>query len=159
MGFREEYEQKLLSNVEEHGWQFTFVFDPDGKEPDFGYTVGFSKTLEAPEFIVCGLPRELMNDMLWEVFRQIQDGVKPVEGMVWQKILEGHECVSRKAVHKDLHTEYTVSADWFWRQSGKPGSPEVFQLVWPGAQQGLFPWEHGCDQAVIKAQPALWVAE
>ena len=24
MGFREEYEQKLLSNVEEHGWQFTW---------------------------------------------------------------------------------------------------------------------------------------
>ena len=154
-----EYERKLLSTIDEHGWQFTFVFDPDGEEPDFGYSVGFTKTLKAPEFIIFGLPKDLMSSMLWEVYRQIQSGTEPEDGMAWEGLLEGFSCISRKAIHKELHTEYTVSANWLWRENGNVGAPEVFQLVWPGAQQGLFPWEEGCVQDVIDGQPALWCSE
>ncbi len=154
-----EYERKLFSTIEEHGWQFTFVFDPDGNEPDFGYSVGFSKTLNAPEFIIFGLPQDIMSSMLWEVFRQIRGGVVPSDGMAWEGLLEGHSCISRKAIHNDLHIEYAVSANWFWRESGNVGSPEVLQLVWPGAQQGLLPWEKGCSHDVIDCQPALWLKE
>ena len=151
-----EYEQKLFATIEKHGWQSTFVFDPDGDAPDFAYSIGFSKTLNAPEFIVFGLPRELMHSMLWEVFRQIQNGKMPEDGMEWSGLLEGFQCVCRKAIHKDVHTEYATSANWFWRESGNSGSPEVFQIVWPGAQQGLFPWDDGCVEYVINQQPALW---
>ncbi len=154
-----EYEQKLLSTIEEHGWQFTFVFDPDGEEPDFGYSVGFTKSLNAPEFIVFGLPRSLMGNMLWEVYRQIQTGTKPEDGMVWKGLLENFNCISRKAIHKKLHSEYTGSANWLWRENGNAGNPDVYQLVWPGTQQGLFPWEKGCAQEVIDCQPALWLPE
>lgn len=52
-----EYERKLLSNIDKHGWQFTYVFDPDGLKPDFGYSIGFSKSLNAPEFIVLDSPK------------------------------------------------------------------------------------------------------
>lgn len=152
-----EYEQKLLSNVEEHGWQFTFVFDPDGQKPDFGYSTGFTKSLGTSEFIIFGLPRDLMSKMLWEIYRQIEKGAIPVDGMRWQGLLEGFDCISRRARHKDLHTEYTVSANWFWRETGHAGNPEVYQIVWPGAHQGLFPWDDGCVQDVIDAQPHLWL--
>lgn len=150
------YEQKLMSVVQEHGWQFTFVFDRDARTPDFGYSVGFSTTLHAPEFIIFGLPQKLMSAMLWEVYRQIENGASPVDGMRWSGVLQGFECVSRRATHPDLHKEYTISANWFWREQGNAGAPEVYQLVWPGAGQGLFPWEAGCSQSVITAQPALW---
>ncbi|MEM6538959.1 MAG: DUF4262 domain-containing protein [Pseudomonadota bacterium] len=157
--FHSEYEHKLLSTIDKHGWQFTFVFDPDGKEPDFGYSVGFTRTLNAPEFIVFGLPKELMSSMLWEVYRQIKGGAEPKDGMKWVGLLDGFNCISRRAIHQELHKEYTVSANWLWHKSGNAGAPEVFQLVWPGAAQGLFPWEKGCVQDVIDAQPALWVRE
>ncbi len=63
--------------VEEHGWQFTFVFDPEGLTLDFGYSVGFTSSLGAPEFIIFGLPRALTNSMLWEVYKQIENEVIP----------------------------------------------------------------------------------
>ncbi len=154
-----DYEEKLFANVKEHGWQFTYVFDPNGETPDFGYSVGFSTSLDAPEFIVFGLRREVINAMLWEVFRQIKGGSVPADNMRWQGLLEGFDCISRKATHADLFSDYAVSARWFWRESGNSGVPEVYQLVWPGARQGLFPWEEGCDQSVIEAQIQLWTSD
>lgn len=151
-----EYELNLLSNIEEHGWQFTYVFDPDEIEQDFGYSVGFTKTLNAPEMIVFGLSQSLMHDMIWEVYRKIENGMTIVDGMRVDGLLEGFECVLRKARHNNLYTEYATSANWFWRDMGRPGQPEMYQIVWPGAQQGLFPWEEGCDQSVISVQPKLW---
>lgn len=151
-----EFESKLFKIVEEHGWQFNFVFDPDGEEPDFGYSIGFASTLNAPEFIVFGLPKELMQSMLWGVFRQIEKGAPVHDGAIWEDLLEGFSCVSRKASHPNLYKEYATSANWYWKQLGNNEPPEVYQLVWPGAQQGLFPWEEGCDQYVINMQPKLW---
>ena len=149
-------EREIIATVEQFGWLFRFVFDPDGVEPDFGYSVGFTKTLNAPEFIVFGLPKDLMHHMLSEVYEQVSAGRVPEDGMRWDDVLEGFQCISRRALVKDLHTKYTTAADWFWRNSENEGQPQVFQLVWPGAKQGLFPWEEGCAQEVIDQQPNLW---
>jgi len=151
-----EYDKNIIENVEKHGWFATSVFDPEGKEPMFTYSTGFSKTLGAPEFIVFGLNKELMHNMLWEVFHQIKAGVVPQDSMRWDGLLEGFHCISKKAIHPDLHKEYTCAANWFWRHHGNTESLEVYQIVWPGAQQGLFPWEEGCDSYVISQQPKLW---
>ncbi len=153
-----DYDSKLLGNIDRHGWQFTFVFDPDGKNPDFGYSIGFTQTLNAPEFIVFGLDKGLMNSMIWEVFRQIEGGLQPADGMRLQGLLDGFDCILRKAKHHQLFEEYAVSANWFWHHLGETGHPTVYQIVWPGAQQGLFPWESDCDAFVIESQPQLWIS-
>ncbi|MDJ0613456.1 MAG: DUF4262 domain-containing protein [Rhizobiaceae bacterium] len=151
-----DYERKLIDNIDKHGWHFTYVFDPDGDDPDFGYSVGFTKSLGSPEFIVFGLSQELMHHMIWEAFRQIEKGVQPADDLLWNGILDGFSCVSKR-VQKDLaFKKYLVSASWFWEQSGNSGNPEVYQLVWPSAANGLFPWDDECDQAIIDAQPQLW---
>ena len=111
-------EREIIATVEQFGWLFRFVFDPDGVEPDFGYSVGFTKTLNAPEFIVFGLPKDLMHHMLSEVYEQVSAGRVPEDGMRWDDVLEGFQCISRRALVKDLHTKYTTAADWFWRNSG-----------------------------------------
>ena len=151
-----EHEQNMLADIEEHGFQSKGVFDPDGNDPNFCYSIGFTKTLEAPEFIVFGLDLELMHNMLWEVFRQVQAGAKPEHGMRWADVLEGFDCISLKADHPELLTEYSTSANWFWKDQVNEGHPPIYQLVWPGAQQGLFPWEEDCDPYVIEMQPKLW---
>ena len=120
--------------------------------------MGFSKSLGAAEFITFGLPRDLMQHMLWEVYHQIKNGRVPIDGMSWEGLLEDFNCISRKAVHATLHRDFTVSANWFWSEIGNTGHPEIFQLVWPSAQQGLYPWDSGCAQDVINAQPQLWVS-
>jgi len=151
-----EYEDKLLSNVEEHSWQASHVFDPKGNNPDFTYSVGFTKSLDMPEFIIFGLNRDLMHNMLWEIYHQLKAGTIPADGMRWQGLVEGFDCISKKADHPDLFKEYTTSANWLWKHQKREGHPEIYQMVWPGAQQGLFPWEEGCDPYVISQQPPLW---
>lgn len=86
----------------------------------------------------------------------MQDGARPEHGKRWSDLLEDFDCVTTEADHPDLFTEYATSADWFWRTQGRDGHPPVYQIVWPGAQQGLFPWEEDCAQDVITAQPKLW---
>jgi len=98
-----DYEHSLLATIEQHGWQATSVFDPKGEDPNFTYSVGFTTSLKTPEFIIFGLPRELMHSMLWEIYRQIAKGAVPADGMRWQGLLEGFDCISRKAVHKNLY--------------------------------------------------------
>ena len=151
-----DYEVEILKNVEKHGWHATTVFDPDGNNPDFTYSTGFTKSLNKPEFIVFGVNRELMHDMLWGIYDQMEAGAVPSDGMRWKGILEGFDCVSKKANHPDLFEKYTVSADWLWRYQEREGHPEIYQMVWPGAQQGLFPWDDDCNPYVIEQQSALW---
>lgn len=98
-----------------------------------------------------------MSSMIWEVYRQIEKGFTPEDGMCLSNLLEGYECIIRKAIHKDLFLEYATSSKWFWRRDGKTGNPDVYQIVWPGAQQGLFPWDEGCVEDVKDAQPHLWL--
>ena len=154
---KEEYFERTLANIEEHGWQFTFVFDPDGKDPDFAYTVGFPKSLNAPELIVCGLPRDLMSHMLWEMHRKLEKGEPIYDGARWPDLLEGFDCITKRAARADLYEDWVLSSVWHWEHCGNNGNPEVFQIVWPGARDGLFPWEDGSDRSVIDAQPTLWL--
>jgi len=152
-----DYEINLLKNVDKHGWHATTVFDPKGHNPSFTYSTGFAKSLNKPEFIVFGLSNDLMHDMLWEIYEQLKAGAIPEDGMRWKNVLEGFDCISKKAKHPDLFDRYATTASWLWNYEKQIGEPEVFQLVWPGAQQGLFPWEEDCDSYVVEQQFPLWI--
>ena len=106
-----DYHRNIVENVEKHGWFATTVFDPDGENPSFTYSTGFAKTLDRPEFIVFGLSNELMHDMLWEVFHQLKAGALPKDGMQWSNLLEGFDCIGKKAVHPELFSEFTTTAN------------------------------------------------
>lgn len=151
-----EFETDMLAKIDEHGWFGMSVFDPDGELEPFTYSIGFTETLNSPEVIVFGLPRALMHDMIWQIFRKIEAGETLEHGKRWFDIIEGYQCVTMEATDPSLFSEYTISAKWFWNDCGNNGNPKVFQIVWPGVKERLFPWDAGCSQDVIDAQPALW---
>lgn len=153
-----EYEQKLLGNIEEHGWQATYVFDPDGDAPGFAYSIGFPHTLNCPDFIIFGLPQELMHSMLWDVFRKIRDGKVPQDRQKWTDLLGGGYVCESRAVHPDNNlSNYFTSARWHHRHIGRDDSElAFFQMFWPGTKVKLLPWEEGCHEDVIKMQPMLF---
>ncbi|MEZ5997420.1 MAG: DUF4262 domain-containing protein [Hyphomonas sp.] len=151
-----EEERRILESIEVHGWYGVHMFDPELATPNFTYTVGFSQTLNAPEFIVFGLHRDIMFDMLDSVFRQIKAGRKLKDNQVWKGIYEDISCVARKVSAKDVFTDYAVMADWFWKRGGNQGHPGLFQLVWPDWLRGHYPWDEGCREGVMAAQPKLW---
>jgi len=153
----QDYEGKLLRNIEKFGWQSTSVFDPDGKDPSFTYSIGFTSSVGAPEFIVFGLDTELMHSMLWEVFRQLKEGKPAVDGSHWVEVLEGVDCVARAVQTDNISPENLNSAIWYWKHTGHEGVPPAMQLVWPGKLDGLFPWDEGCDEYVRNLQPPLYL--
>lgn len=156
----DDYDKKMIQNIEEHGWQCSHIFDPDQKDPDFSYSVGFMKTLGCPEFIVFGLNKELMHSMLWKIFRDIESGVKPHEGQVWSNLLEGFDCIIREVNPDNIHMNYLNSAKWFWNTHlGNSEPVEAYQVVWPGAATGHFPWDDDCPQEITDMQPALYLPD
>ncbi|MGH7024610.1 MAG: DUF4262 domain-containing protein [Caulobacteraceae bacterium] len=148
-------DKKLLNDVAEFGFQALHIL-AEGDHPSFTFSIGFTETLGSPEVIVFGLKRELMHNMLWELFRQIQAGAMLEDGARWGNLIEGFDCVSRP-VHPDWNREYLGSAIWYRRYRTGRDDVTAYELLWPGAQQGLYPWETGCDPFVISSQPALYL--
>lgn len=148
--------ERALDSIEAHGWSSMHVFHPELDAPNFTYTVGFTETLNAPEFIIFGLHRDVMYDLLARVFRELKAGRKAEDNLRWRGLGGDFDCISRKASHPDLFTKYAVLADWHWKYQGHSGHPALMQLVWPGLIDRLFPWEEGCKPMVCDAQTQLW---
>ena len=151
-----DYEIKLLSNVEEFGCHVTTVFDPDGTDPSFSYSAGFTETVEQGEVIVFGLGHDLMHRMINLTLDECREGLVLADGMSIQGLLEGFDVIARKIPFSGLDREHFNSSMWFHQYRFDSELRSAFQLVWPGAQQGLFPWEAGCDEYVIKIQQPLY---
>ena len=63
------------------------VFDPDGKQPDFAYSIGFKETVSQPEAIIFGLPRDVMKAMINETLHQCRKGLALSDGAVIEGLL------------------------------------------------------------------------
>lgn len=154
----DDYEQRIIDDISEHGWFCVSVFD--GKEsPDFSYSVGFWETLESPELVVYGLPLKLMHSMLWSAFRQIQSRkLKIGDGVRWSGLIEGFDCISRPVHRSQICRDTLNSALWYRRhRKGSDHDLSAYQLFWPGKLDGLFPWESGCSDIVRESQPLLYL--
>jgi len=157
MGELSEIEQGIVQNVEDHGCSIMSVFDPDGFEPDFSYSIGFERTTGQPEVIVFSLPKSLRVSMINEVRRQIGEcGLVLADGLQISDLLEGYLCIAREINDAEVIRNHFGSAIWYNQRFGPGQTERAFQLVWPGAKQGLFPWDDGCAQEVIEDQPALY---
>ncbi len=154
-----DYEIKILTNVKEYGCHVVSVFDPDGEDPSFSYSVGFAEAVGQPEIIIFGLEIGLMGTMVNFALDLCRDGLiiqdwTPVDGL-----LENHRCIARKVAIDFIVPEYMNSAIWYHQTQMGQTLSEVVQIVWPGAEQGLYPWDEGCDEFVIASQPALYRME
>ena len=152
-----DVEQGMVDNVAEHGCSIMSVFDPDGIEPDFSYSIGFPETTGQSEVIVFSLPKSLRASMINEIYHQLSEKkVTLRDGEKLSDLIEGFTCVAREISDRRAIEDHLGSAIWYnERYRGQP-IEKAFQIVWPGAQQGLFPWEEGCVQSVIDDQPALY---
>jgi Domain of unknown function (DUF4262) len=154
----DDYEQKIIDNVAEHGWHCVAVGAGDD-DPSFAYSVGLWETLKTPELITFGLPLKLMHSMLWSAFRQIKSGQTSVaDGVRWSNLIDGHDCISRPVHRSQIQREFFNSAMWYRRhRAGERCKINAYQLFWPGKSNGLFPWERGCADIVSESQPQLYL--
>ncbi|MBV7264853.1 DUF4262 domain-containing protein [Erythrobacter ani] len=151
-----EFEERILQNIADHGCQVNHVFDPDGASPRFSYSVGLPKTVGQPEVIVFGLKNDVMHSMINALLDQCRSGLELQDGLIIDDLLDDYECVAKKVLPENIVSDWFASAIWYERYRTGQNMSAAFQIVWPGVQQRLFPWEATCDETVIDAQPALY---
>jgi hypothetical protein len=151
-----DYELKILANVEKYGCHVTTVFDPENQDPSFAYSTGFTETAGQGEIIVFGLDHELMHRMINTILQSCRDGLSLTDGERIEGVLDGFDVIARQIPPTAIDREHFNSAIWFHRLRFGTELCSAFQIVWPGAQDGLFPGDDRCDQLVVGMQPALY---
>lgn len=150
------FENRILTNVQEHGCHINYVFDDEGEEPDYAYSVGFRSTANQPEVIVFGLGQELMGFIINQLLSKCRKGLRLVNWLCVESLIEGHDCIVRTVHPSCIEEEYFNSAMWFHEYMLETELCEAVQIVWPAAKSGKFPWEPNCSHEVISLQPALY---
>ena len=150
------YESDILANIGKAGCFIPYVFDPDGIDPSFGYSVGFTTTVAQPEVITFGLPSDIVFDMINETLKQCREGLRLHDWCEINGLLEGHRCILRSVRAGAIEREFFSSANWYHKRTFGSLLGAAFQIVWPGTINKLFPWDEGCAIDVIQAQPALY---
>lgn len=151
-------EQDMVDGIAEHGF-FSMHVLAEADFPGFTYSIGFWESVSAPEFLIYGLPRSLMHNMLWELYRQIKGGLRIEDGARVGDMLEGFDCIIRP-IHPSHLRKHVGSALWYRRlKQGDDKELRAWQVFWPGTQQGLFPWEAGCVEEVRQLQPLLYLPD
>ncbi|MEL1263950.1 DUF4262 domain-containing protein [Pseudoxanthomonas putridarboris] len=145
----EEYERNIHKHIETHGCSVTSVFDPDGNEPPFSYSIGIAKTAMAPELIVVGLKPEISHWLVNEYNRRVRAGESFVPGVLYLGFLEGF-AVQFGPVAREHKGEYMRSATWLHQGPNF----EALQLIWPSTT-GIWPWDPEASDWFRANQPLL----
>lgn len=152
----DDIEARIIANVERHGCSINVVSDIKGDDPAFAYSIGFPKSVGQPEVIVFGLSSDLMQYMINETRRQCaEEGLRLKDGAVIDGLLEGFDCIIRAVPEDRIDIEHFNSAMWYRRAIMGEEMDRAFQIFWPGALDGLFPWDDSADPQVVRLQSEL----
>jgi hypothetical protein len=148
-----EEDQKFLQIIEEHGWHVTMVGLTEGDEgPAWAYSTGLYYRFQHPEIIVFGQKLELMQHMINAVGGRVRAGEKFEPDRGYADIIGNFDC-RFFPVDRNYYRDYVGWSLWFYDRD--PMSFPMLQCFWPD-MEGKFPWEPGCAQWAIDAQPLLY---
>ena len=144
----DDEERHFVGVIREHGWFHTHVIrDDDG--PGFSYTTGFWVTLGHPEIIVFSLKDEVASAVLWDIYRSIVAGNRPLVGT--PSDLFANMPMALFPVSTAHYHDHLGWSRWFYGCDDFP----TLQMVWPD-RSGAFPWQPGFDaEAFGSSQPDL----
>jgi hypothetical protein len=152
------HKDDIAGRIERHGWTAIYVGDYI-TAPTWAYTIGYQRSLGAPEIVVFDIPQESANALFFEVFREIQsrelvvrDGERwrPADGaMVWRKVHPS------RFVDDPENPWLGLAVDFGLLLGEASQEFEAYQLVM-GDADGNLPWEPGYDERLRPRQRALW---
>jgi len=154
--FRKSEEEQLLKAIKQIGFRVTGVGDSKNGSPSFAYSTGFPDLFGQPEVIVFGLPIQGMATMIGRLSDQCRDGLHMNDGLQVTGLLPNHPCILRAVKPENIVGDYFHFAMWYRQRQTGTDMTEAFQIIWPGAKTGLFPWDAGCSDEVRALQPALY---
>jgi Domain of unknown function (DUF4262) len=146
---RKQSDLIVVEHIRKFGCHVVNVFDPDGLQPHFSYSIGIQETLSVPEVIVVGLRPEMSQWMVNEYNRRVGTGEHFQRGVLYSGFLEGFE-VYVEPTRRKLVAEYTFGCDRYY--DNRPY--EVVQIVWPSTA-GVWPWRKRANDWFRNNQPML----
>lgn len=142
-------EKKLINDIKEYGWHVLNVFDKNGTEPEFAYSIGLYKTFQHPEIIIIGLRQELAHILINNIGEKIRAGGKYQPGLFYSDILDDYECFMLN-VSKESYSEYVGYGIWYYDGDQFP----LLQCIYP-TLEGAYPWEKEWPEEIRTLQPML----
>ena len=128
----------IRDNIEEYGWHFLFVFDPNGERENFAYSIGLEERYNHPEIILFGLKQESAHAVLTDVVEDIKSGVNMEPNKRHSNVIGGGFDVLFKPIINSAYSEYLGTAIDYY---GKKFRAQV--MFWPD-KANVLPTEEGC---------------
>lgn len=144
----DESDRKILRDIDEFGCSVMHIA-AEGDLPPFAFSMGISKTANAPEVVVVGLKRPLAHFVVNEYNRRVRDGEVLVSGHTYADFIEGFDVLLER-VHLSNYKEYFGYNLWLY----KGPNFDALQIVYPNTS-GLWPWEKAADDWFRAWQPRL----
>lgn len=117
--------------------------------PPFAYTIGLSKTYNAPEIICVGLPHDLAGMLINTAVDSILDAE---EGIELEK--EYDNIANMPVIFQKMDSRYEDEY-MLWNKEIFPDEKlEAVQMIFPD-EKGLFYWQHGYSERMKLIQPIL----
>lgn len=139
----------LAARVARQGW--TVVSVPAvGPRPAYAFTVGLWHSFDHAEASVFGRDEDEMVEWLETVGGAVKGGRVLLPDRLGDDVLGAEEVFPRPAL-ASWHRHLFADALDFYRGQPVP----MLELVWPDID-GILPWERGCDEECVAAQPRLY---
>jgi hypothetical protein len=139
----------LAAHVAHRGWGIVSVPAKD-RRPAYAFTVGLWHSFAHAEVSVFGRDEAEMARWLDTVGREVKAGRVLLPDRLGDDVVGAVEVFPRPAL-ASWHRHLFGAALAFYRGEPIP----VLQLVWPDPD-GVLPWEPGCADEYLAAQPRLW---
>lgn len=133
---------KIKNNIDEYGWHFLFVFDPNGEHVDFSYTIGLEESFDHPEIVIFGLKKDSAHGILSAIVDDIKSGVVMEPNKRLPNVIGGDFEVLFKPIVGSAYEDYLGTAVRYY---GKPFRAQV--MFWPDKNNKL-PQDEGCEVTI-----------
>jgi hypothetical protein len=145
----DEGERKLIADIKRSGVHILHIFDAEGEEPEFSYSVGLWHTRNHPEVLIYGLKSDLRQSVINYIKNETKLGRSFRDGESAEGVLPGFT-VYFQALPLDQYKEHLGWAEWFYDGTEFP----AVQMLWPNTS-GVYPWDDAADDYLRWVQPIL----
>lgn len=142
----------LEAKIQEHGYTFIGVFDPDGKNPTFAYSLGLSRRGWPEVLLIGNIHPRVIEAILTDLIKSWEANGSPIIGDNADaiKFADGSSHPLRV-----VPVDATHAVEHYARQAPTYADEhhvEVVQVCWPD-QNGVYPQDEGYNTAMT--QPLL----
>lgn len=143
-----EFERETLENIEAFGCAVLHIAAEDDLPP-FSYSVGITKTSNAPELVVIGLKQPIAHFIINEYNKRVRTGERFVSGNRYSGFIKDFEVQAQK-VDPSFYDEYFGYNLWLYDGPNF----EVLQFIFP-TTAGVWPWAPDASDWSRANQPIL----